>query len=256
MERHDLLEVTTNIAAELLCSGAEIYRVEESVLRIFDAYGEKQGEVFAIPSLLIVSIRQENGEQSLSQVRRLHEQGVHLERIRACNDLCRRICRELPDKSEIEQAIRRIDSVPVYPDYIITLAYAFVSFGFTLVFGGSLSDCFAALLAGTACQLTLKQLQAFDTNSFFTTILASFAAAATACVCVFAGLGTMTDKIIIGTLMTLVPGMGLTNAMRDIMASDLIAGITRLITVLLTATGIALGSGAALSFLRFLGVVA
>lgn len=253
MERHDLLEVTTSIAAELLCSGAEIYRVEESALRILEAYGEQQGEVFAIPSLLVVSIRLENG-QSMTQVRRLREQGVHLERIRACSDLCRQICKDLPSKSQIETAIRQIDRVPVYPAGVTALAYACVAGGFTLLFGGSAADCAAALFAGVTVQLTLKWLQKLDTNSFFTTILASFASTGVVCLCVWAGLGTMPDKIIIGALMTLVPGLALTNAMRDIMASDLIAGITRLITVLLTAGGIALGTGAALSLFRFLGV--
>lgn len=254
MQRKELLEISTEIAAELLCSGAEIYRVEESVLRIFAAYGEKKGEIFAIPSLLIISIRPEEGDD-LVQVRRLREQGLDLERIRACNDLCRHICHELPEKSVIQESLAQIRKPPLYQKWMLVCAYAVVSFGFTLMFGGGALDCVAALLAGAAIRLVLQQLQAFEANSFFATILASFAAAAVACVCVWLGVGSMRDKIIIGALMTLVPGLQLTNTMRDIMASDLIAGITRLTTVLLTATGIALGSGAALSFFRFWGVV-
>lgn len=251
MDRKDLLDITTDIAAELLCSGAEIYRVEESVLRIFHAYGETKGEIFAIPSLLLISIRP-GGGADLVEMRRLREQAVDLEKIGACNDLCRRICKELPSKEAIEAQLNRIRRMPRYPAWVDIAAFAVISFGFTVMFGGSLWDGLAALLAGAVVRLVLKSLQSFETNSFFCTILASFAAAATACLCVALGLGQLQDKIIIGTLMTLVPGMALTNTMRDIMASDLIAGIMRLATVLLTAGGIALGSGAALGLFRFL----
>ncbi|MPN46200.1 hypothetical protein SDC9_193783 [bioreactor metagenome] len=49
-----------------------------------------------------------------------------------------------------------------------------------------------------------------------------------------------------------MPGVALTNFMRDIIAGDLIAGLTKLVEALLTATGIALGTGVALSLGRAL----
>ena len=46
----------------------------------------------------------------------------------------------------------------------------------------------------------------------------------------------------IGTLMVLVPGMALTNAMREIMAGDILSGMSRTAEVLLVAAAIALGA--------------
>ena len=77
-------------------------------------------------------------------------------------------------------------------------------------------------------------------------------AGATAFGLVQLGFGQNLDKIIIGVLMNLVPGVALTNFMRDIIAGDLIAGLTKLVEALLTATGIALGTGVALSLGRAL----
>ena len=59
------------------------------------------------------------------------------------------------------------------------------------------------------------------------------------------------DKMIIGTLMNLVPGIAITNVMRDILGGDLIAGIIKLVESLMVAIGIALGAGIAISTLRY-----
>ena len=70
---------------------------------------------------------------------------------------------------------------------------------------------------------------------------------------VASGLGESLDLIIIGAFMGLVPGVALTNFMRDVLAGDLFAGITKLTESLLTATALALGAGIALSLARYLG---
>ena len=59
------------------------------------------------------------------------------------------------------------------------------------------------------------------------------------------------DKIIIGLVMTLVPGVAITNSVRDVIAGDFIAGQTKMTEALLTATSIALGTGIALSLASY-----
>jgi uncharacterized membrane protein YjjP (DUF1212 family) len=49
------------------------------------------------------------------------------------------------------------------------------------------------------------------------------------------------DKVIIGNIMSLIPGIGLTNALRDLFSGDSIAGLLRAVEVLLTALAIAAG---------------
>ena len=50
------------------------------------------------------------------------------------------------------------------------------------------------------------------------------------------------DVVTISTLMVLVPGMALTNAMREIMAGDIISGLSRAADSILTAAAIAIGT--------------
>lgn len=55
------------------------------------------------------------------------------------------------------------------------------------------------------------------------------------------GLVAVPDYIIIGTIMCLIPGVGLTNAIRDLFTGDVITGILRSIEALLLTLAIAVG---------------
>ena len=64
---------------------------------------------------------------------------------------------------------------------------------------------------------------------------------------VAAGLGWLdcVAVVIIGALMLLVPGLLITNSMRDIIYGDTSSGVSRIVQVLLSAFAIALGTAAA-----------
>ena len=55
MNYDELLELTIDLAFQLQLCGAETYRVEESIVRLLEAYGA-HGEAFAIPNCIIVSL--------------------------------------------------------------------------------------------------------------------------------------------------------------------------------------------------------
>ena len=58
-----------------------------------------------------------------------------------------------------------------------------------------------------------------------------------------AGIGHHLDKVIIGSIIPLVPGVNFTNAIRDIADQDYIAGSVRMLDSLLVTFCIALGVG-------------
>ena len=67
-----------------------------------------------------------------------------------------------------------------------------------------------------------------------------------ALVLTYLGIGQHSERIIIGALMALVPGIMFTNAIRDVMAGDMVAGISKVADALLTGVAVALGTAMAL----------
>jgi len=120
---------------------------------------------------------------------------------------------------------------------------------FSLFFGGSFLDCLCAALCGLIVGLCLLYGRRLTgSNTFFRTAVCAAVAASTALLLVWLGFGQSVDAITIGTLMVLVPGMALTNAMREIMAGDVISGLTRTAEVILIAAAIALGTAIPMLF--------
>ena len=250
MDHDKLLNLGAELGRRLMTSGAEIYRVEESVERLLSAYGADP-QVFAIPTCLIVSVNTPDGHP-ITRMCRIPAHGTDIELLERCNELCRHLCREpLP----LEEAQALVDHLEPdrrqFSPWVLLLGYTAAAAFFSLFFGGGLRDCLAAALCGMAVGACLLLGQRFTgSNVFFRTLICSAVAAGMALLLVRAGLGQSQEYITIGTLMVLVPGMALTNARREIMAGDIISGLTRTAEVLLVATAIALGTAIPLVFSR------
>ncbi len=246
MDYNILLDVTTQIGYRLAMSGAETFRVEESIRRIMDAYGIKS-EVFAIPNCLIVSIQTAQGEP-MTRMRRIGHHGNDLDCVEKYNALSRRICREQPHPAQAAQWLQETNALcKHYPVWSELLGGFLGAGGFSILFGGGLNESLCAGICGIAACAVNRFMDSMKVNPFFRTIASSFL---TALLAYFAGafnLCSRTDAVVIGTLMILLPGLVFTNAMRDIIYGDTNSGINRIVQVLLTAAAIALGTGAAWS---------
>lgn len=256
MDYERLLSLGGELGYHLMISGAEIYRVEDSVRYLLRAYGVEDGQVFAIPNCLMVSLTLD-GEKPLTVIRRIPSHGTDIERMEAFNSLCRQFCQQCPDLKEAWTTLKQVEqqsrSVPL--SHRVGAFFVGASF-FSLFFGGTLADALCSGLCGTAISLVQSGMNRLGTNQFFQVIGGGFVSALLAVVLTVMGLGEHAHLIIIGALMTLVPGVLLTNFMRDIMGGDMVSGLVKLSEALLTAGGIALGTALALSLTRvFWGVV-
>ena len=82
-ERNKLLHEFLNIGEMMLASGAEIKRVEDTLIRLGTAYGAIKMNVFVITSSIVVTMAFENGEE-LTQTRRImYELGTDFTRLEA-----------------------------------------------------------------------------------------------------------------------------------------------------------------------------
>ena len=239
MEQREIVTSATDIGYYMLKFGAEIFRVEQSIEFICYAYGMREVDVFAIPTSIVVTIA--DGTEFYTKSRRVKGYQTNLDKVEQLNSLSRYICREKPDYKTIMKMLHDILDSPQYGFIIQLLAYSLVSFSFTLFFEGNYKDAVAAAFIGGFVLLLIMLKQRIKANSFFINILCGIVITILAQRLAFWHLADHPDSIMIGVLMTLVPGIALANCMRDFIANDIVAGMSRLAEALLTASGVAIG---------------
>ena len=117
------------------------------------------------------------------------------------------------------------------------------------LFGGAAGDAFTARAPGFAVGLFTRALARVrpPLNKLVSNMLSAGVVALVSLACVqalgLAGVACSLDKVIIGGIIPLVPGVALTNGIRDVANCDYLSGTIRAIDAVLIAAGIALGVG-------------
>lgn len=251
MKENELLEITSDIGCLMIKYGAEIFRVEDSIKRIISAYCSDKNinvEVFAIPAGLIVTI-QADGEMPMTQTKRISSRCTNLDRVDKLNTLSRFICRTKPDFETVKKHIDEIKRRKEYSFKTIVISYAVVGFTCALFFDGGIKDAVMAGFIGALIKLTSALLDKIKPSIFLKSVVCSILAASLAILSMKLGITERFDKIIIGSLMTLVPGITITNCMRDFIAGDFFAGLYTMTEAIIIAAGMAVGAAATISLL-------
>ncbi|MCL2054826.1 MAG: threonine/serine exporter family protein [Oscillospiraceae bacterium] len=242
----ELLNMVSDIGSMMIECGAEIYRAEETIDRITLAYGYS-AEVFIIPTSLIITIN--SAGTPLTKAMRIKARHTNLDRVDKLNNLSRFICVQKPDAAEINRHIEAIRQRSVYGFTLKLISYYAVGGTFAIFFGGGFMD---AVFAGVAAVLIILMEMAIERvrpSTFFRCVVCSLMTASLAIVVTRLGLTESFDKIIIGASMTMVPGITITNCMRDFIAGDFLAGLYTLTEAIIVAVGMAIGSVSAIAVL-------
>ena len=172
MDYYLLTDLAATMGYHLAMSGAETFRVEDTVHRILGAYGI-ECEVFAIPNSISVSLEAANGKP-LMVLRRIGFHGNDLEKLEKLNALSRRICAEKPAPDEAFRWLREtLGDCRTYRTGVYYLGNILAGMGFCIVFGGALRDCLWAGLIGLIIGLVSRFMDSREANPFFSTMLAS-----------------------------------------------------------------------------------
>lgn len=234
------LTCAMDIGEQMLISGAEVHRVEESIRRICSALGATRTDVFIITSSMVVTVFDDRGT-SYTQTRRITGSTTDIEKIHRLNSLSRKICAQPMTEAEIRQELETALTCKSYPFWVELVCYAVIAGAFTLFFGGSLTDAVISLLIGAVVRCGIYLCERAVPGRIFSKFLSAVIATALAFLALKLGWVSSVDKLIIGNIMTLIPGIGLTNALRDLFTGDSIAGLLRTIEAALTALAIAAG---------------
>ncbi len=228
-----IFDDSAQLAAQIVENGGEISRAEESVIRICKSAGGKNINVFIIPSFVFASA-EFDGER-YTAFKRIYKTDLNLGRLEEVNNISRALCSQKNAEKKADYA---------YPRAFVYLCLMLATGAFCIYFGGTLLDAlFSGLIGIIISSIPYKKT---DFNIFSKTLIESTAGGILSFLPLIFGLNTHPDKIMTGTIMLLIPGMSIGNAMKDMMSGDIIAGILQLADAVVTAFAIALGFAAAL----------
>lgn len=119
--------------------------------------------------------------------------------------------------------------------------YALISASFSLFFGGSALDAVASGIIGILLKCLDRMIRKTEANAFLSSLLCACLGGLLAGLAVKFHLGDNVDMISIGNIMLLIPGIALTNSLRDMFSGNTISGLMRFIEAILLALTIAFG---------------
>lgn len=240
MDQQQILTCAMDIGEQMLISGAEVGRVELAIRMICSAYGCRRADVFIITSSMILTVEGPEGGFA-TQTRRITGTVTDLNKLHKLNALSRRVCAETPCYGDVQGQLKDICKETPYSLWLQMLAGGVTAFAFTVFFGGSWIDGMVAAGLGFGLRLLIQLLQKVAANSIIVNVIASFALSICAITLVRWGIGQDVNKILIGNIMLLIPGIALTNALRDLIGGDIITGLLRFLDAVLVAAAIAAG---------------
>lgn len=249
----EYLNIFLDMGDALLNSGAEIFRVEDTLNRMGYACGASHMNVFVIVSSIVITM-EFPGDVVQTQTRRIREgSGNDFTRLEKLNDLSRRFCRHPVSAEQLRKEFEKINSDTPQPLWKL-LGSILAACSFALFYSGTIPDAVAAGLGAVLIWVFQRYLRPVCMNEVTFQFIASFLTGLSICgltaLCPFLHM----DKIMIGDIMLLIPGLMSTNAIRDVLIGDTLSGIIRLIAALLLAAALALGFMGAIILFGRLGL--
>lgn len=225
----------------ILKNGGETYRTEETMALIAVAAGMDDVNSSATPTSIILSFRCSGLDHT--RMVRTPKRTTNLNKITLVNDVSRRF---VSGKITLEQAYRRLREIdqekPIYPKWMQHMAAAIASGSFAMLAGGTWFDLVPSALAGLIVNLSLEYLEQFVRMKFFTEFTAALLGGLFAWLAVALFPQLHISIIIIGAMLPLFPGIAITNSLRDLLAGDLVAGVSRGVEAMLTAVSVAVAT--------------
>lgn len=239
--KENLVSILLDFGEQLLLCGGEIYRVEDTMVRLGNCFGCERVNTFVITSSIVLTLTFIEGK-SVTQTRRITSPaGTDYEKLEKLNALSRECVSRKLSPEVLKERLLQTDNSSGHNIMQTYVGSLLVGVAFAVFFGGSFLDGIFGGVFGLVTAFLQSKLEKLCPNRVTFNLLSGFLLGIS--ISLLAGLipSLMADKIMIGVIMLLIPGIAMTISIRDIIVGETISGSMRLIESLLWATGLACG---------------
>lgn len=247
MDENKLLSLAVKAGAIMLENGAETYRVEDTASRILSVVETSNPEIIATTTGLFAGIESKKG--SISKIKRIKSRTINLEKITLVNELSRQF---VSGKISLDEALNKLEKINSLSEYYLFMYCLFNGIGcfaFTLMLKSTPADAACSLIIGMILGLITRKLEERNVQTFLVSLVGGVVIAFLSYLISSVFNNLSQSHIISGSLMPLLPGVAITNAVRDLMNGDYLSGTSRTTEAAIVCVALACGIGITLLFL-------
>ena len=241
-----ILDMVMEAGKILLANGAEIARVEETMVRMAKAFGVDSARFAVMGKAIFVTGEGDDGREQYAKIEHIPVSSVNFEKIVAVNQLSRDIEQGKYTLDQTEAELARIRALKGRPLWLRTIVCGIGSACFCGVLGGGWLESAVVLIISALIYLCMEKLVMLRVSKAISNLLASALATLLCLLCYRIGFGQQLSYMVVGSIIPLVPGIAMTNGIRDMTGEDYISGTVRMLDAVLVFMCIAIGVGVTL----------
>jgi uncharacterized membrane protein YjjP (DUF1212 family) len=228
--------------------GADTQRVETTVHHLGTALGAEWLDVFVSPNALIISTT--DHEEFRTKVRRVMRLGgVNMAGVAAISQLV--YAAEELDRHTISHRLDEIATKPRhYGRSVQCILVGLACAAFSLLFGGDWAVFGTTWVAASVAMLIRHEMTRRQHNFALNAVVTAFVATLLASSATLFGWSNEPQIALAASVLLLVPGVPLVNAVEDLLSEHWVVGIVRGVVGLIMTLSVALGIAVALALLQ------
>ena len=219
MDDKSIVEMAVLAGEIMLRSGAETYRVEDTMKHILGTTGTAEAEALVMLTSIMVTVSRP-GEDTVTVMRRVYDRGTNMHRIVEVNEISRKYCAGELSAEEARKKLKNIKGKQ-YTTWMYNLATVMVPAGFAPLFGGGPVEFVSAAAAGVILAVLMTIGKRIRLGGFVLNVLCA-------------------------------AGVAAADAIRDTLRGDYISGGARALEAFVTAAAVAIGVGAGIASVNIL----
>ena len=235
-----LLGMILDLGKEMLIAGAEVWRVEDILQDVCEAYCFKHADLWIISSCLHATVTTWDG-RLYTQIRTVEGRKYDLDKLDSLYGLAKDICEKPVGINTVKERLDEITDRPGISPRMSLMAMIMAAMGFTVFFSGGISDALTAAVIAAAVYYLGDRLRRNVNNLLAYNTIASFTVEAIALIAFMGAVAGNTAAITTAGIFLLISGLGITNGIGDFLHGNTLSGLSETSNALLGAGGIAIG---------------
>ncbi len=245
MELEKVKRISLKAGEILLKNGSETHRIEETVSLICKAYGY-EAECASLPYGIFVEFIDDDPEKEKTMMKKVSGKDFDLHKIELVNAFSRAICKKPMEYEDALEKLRIIEESPSFSIPLQLLAAGTTGAVYTLLFKGSIFDATVAAFICILVQYMLCRTKAKGVLQYIVNFTAGFIMGFLALTASYIFPELNSHFINTGSIMILVPGVVLTNGIKDFIYGHYSSGMGKIFNAVLIVSVVAIGVAFAL----------